>query len=100
MGVSTGAFRKAFEMLCAELGLSGFNFRPYSLRRGGATNLFRSTGSVSKVIVRGRWASQRTARIYVLEGMGVLAEVNLSEPQRELFEWAARQLVALAQVLG
>ncbi len=37
----------------------------YGLRRGGATGLFRRTGSFDKVCDRGRWGSVAACRIYV-----------------------------------
>ena len=47
------------------LGLSGANLRYYSLRRGGATKIFNETGSFDACAEAGRWASIRTARIYI-----------------------------------
>ena len=38
------------------LKLSAFNFRPYSLRRGGATFWFNHHGSMDRLLLQGRWA--------------------------------------------
>ena len=35
------------------------------MRRGNARSLFRATNSLDVVVVKGRWANQHTARIYV-----------------------------------
>ena len=51
---------------------------PYSLRRGGATTLFRETANLELVMVQGRWQSQRTARIYVNDGMAAEKEEQFS----------------------
>ena len=40
-------------------------FTPYGLRRGGATGLFRRTGSFDTVCDRGRWGNVSACRIYV-----------------------------------
>ena len=48
-------FYKFFKHCCAVLGLQGF--RPYGLRRGGATELWRVTGDLDATLLRGRWSS-------------------------------------------
>ena len=48
-----------------ELGLGSFNFRPYSLRRGGATFWFAKHGSLDRLLLQGRWQAPKTARIYI-----------------------------------
>jgi hypothetical protein len=40
-------------------------YRPYSLRRGGATFLYEQSSSLSAVTTRGRWSSSQTARLYI-----------------------------------
>ena len=54
------------------LKLDSFGFRPYSLRRGGATHWFRHHGSLDKLMVQGQWAAQKTAKVYINEGSGYL----------------------------
>jgi len=44
-------FRKIFEACIGELNLNN-SFRPYSLRRGGASHFFRVTGSMDRTMVR------------------------------------------------
>ena len=58
-------FRKLFREGLLALGLEQGNFRPYSLRRGGATMYFRKNSSFDFVRQLGRWNSDRTARIYL-----------------------------------
>ena len=68
-----GDFRKVFSSLLEELDISDWGFRPYSLRRGGATEHFRAFNSLSATAVRGRWASPKMARIYLNDGLATLA---------------------------
>lgn len=62
---SPAAFRRRFAQLCNIFGLDHLQFRPYSLRRGGATDLFQQTQSMEAALIRGRWESSRVARIYI-----------------------------------
>ena len=74
-------FRELFAQGLVALGCADWGFAPYSLRRGGATELWRRTGALSRVTLRGRWAQPATARIYVNDGLAVLAEMRLpAEP--------------------
>ena len=61
------------------LKLDSMGFRPYSLRRGGATHWFRHHGNLDKLIVQGRWAAPRTAKVYINEGLAVIAEFKIPE---------------------
>ena len=49
--------RCRFRELCNLLGVAEHNFRPYSLRRGGATAYFQATHSMEAALFRGRWGS-------------------------------------------
>ena len=69
-------WRKKFAQYLKDLHLDAFEFRPYSLRRGGATFWFRKHGSLDKILVQGRWQAQKTARIYLNEGLAVQAEMQ------------------------
>ena len=71
-------FYDLFAKALVELGLQDFGFRPYSLRRGGATAYYRATRNMAATIERGRWASIRVARIYINDGLA--KEVDLRIP--------------------
>ena len=58
--VTAGAFRLWFDRSCSELGVGSCNFRPYSLRRGGATHHWQLHANMSKTVERGRWSCIRT----------------------------------------
>ena len=75
-------FREEFQQLAALLGLATYQFRPYSLRRGGATFDLRQSGNMELVLVKGRWQSNRTARIYLNDGLATLTTKAMSEQQR------------------
>ena len=70
-------WRKMFSNTLEALNFHGFNFRPYSLRRGGSTFWFSQHGSFDRLVVQGRWQSQKTARLYVNEGLAMMAEMTL-----------------------
>lgn len=75
---SPAAFRKRFAALCTLFDLTKHGFRPYSLRRGGATDLFQRTQSMEAALIRGRWESSRVARIYISDGLSHLPKLVLS----------------------
>ena len=83
---------KTLRRLCAHcvacLGMQSLAIRPYSMRRGGATQLFRSCLSYDVVSDRGRWHNVATCRRYVEDGAAQLASLRLSE-------WQEAQVKAL-----
>ena len=91
------SFRAWWRRAIAELGLDPEIFRPYGLRRGGATEFYRRTGSLEATLFRGRWSSLRTARAYIVEGMSLLAQgsIDLSKvPGARLYLQALRTFLA------
>lgn len=70
-------WRKKFADTLKALSFDKWDFRPYSLRRGGATHAFAQHGSFDKLLIAGRWQSQKTSRIYVNQGLAVLAELKI-----------------------
>lgn len=74
---SPATWRKLFSDTLCKLGLDSFGFRPYSLRRGGATFWFGKHGSMDRLLVQGRWSAPRTAKIYINEGVAILAQLNV-----------------------
>ena len=76
---SAESFRNAFRHHCKVFDLCEHNFRPYSLRRGGATALFQETGSMEQTLLKGRWGSTKVAKIYLADGLSYLPGLTLSE---------------------
>ena len=82
---NSSQWRDRFARCLSSLGLASFDFRPYSLRRGGATYWFSQHGNLDKIIVLGRWQAQRTARIYINEGLAAIAEMALPRAKLKPF---------------
>eukprot|EP00971_Amphidinium_carterae_P090228 1786188-Amphidinium_carterae.1 len=51
-------------------------FTLYSLRRGGATEDFRLSQNLPRVLLKGRWSDTTTARIYLNEGLALQAQTH------------------------
>eukprot|EP00438_Fugacium_kawagutii_P031108 Skav214914 [mRNA] locus=scaffold2073:21626:30504:- [translate_table: standard] len=65
------------------------SFRPYSLRRGGATADFRAHGQMERTLIKGRWGSTQSARIYIQEGLSALVKLQLRKEQAQLLQYYA-----------
>ena len=82
--------RRGLNLLVELAGLSRLEFSPYSLRRGGATWQFQQTGSLDSCIVRGRWDSVRTARVYIQDGLAVHGSLRLTALEQRALRTAAK----------
>ena len=89
---SEAEFYKLFNAALVALGLSNFGFRPYSLRRGGATAYYRRGRDMQATIDRGRWSSARVARIYINDGLAKEVELRIPEEVLSGLEVRARAL--------
>ena len=74
---SPAHWRGLFSECLVALGLEHFQFRPYSLRRGGATWWFTKHQNLDRILVQGRWLAHKTARIYINEGLAMLAQTTI-----------------------
>ena len=83
-------FRNLFFCLLEHLEIQGL-FSMYSFRRGGATWHFLLNGSMEATLLRGRWLSTSTARIYLQDAAATLAHLQISPAQiaymRCLTQW-------------
>ena len=79
-------FRKLFYGALKVLGLSGYHFKPYSLRRGGATHHYRVKGDLNGTALRGRWANIKTARIYITDALVKLQEATFTPKELEAIQ--------------
>ncbi len=77
-------FRSKFAHVCKVFQVEHLNFRPYSLRRGGATAFFLRTGLMERTLVRGRWASSSVARLYICDGLSQLPNLRGSPFTKKL----------------
>ena len=57
-------FRTFFQQAVTTSGLQELGFKPYSLRRGGATHDFLFHHNVQRTLMRGRWGDVCTGRIH------------------------------------
>ena len=84
-------FRKLFNELILFFDIQGL-FTIYSLRRGGATWNFLHHGSMEKTLLRGRWSSTSTARIYLQEAAATVSHLQLTLHQRSALRTAGEYL--------
>ena len=61
--ISSDFFRRWWRASIAALELDPDVWRPYVLRRGGATEHFRKHGNLESTVFKGRWTCTSTARI-------------------------------------
>ena len=86
---SPAAFRRRFAQLCNIFWFGPFAVQTYSLRRGGATDLFQQTQSMEAAFIRGRWESSRCALIYIyiyLMGLSHLPKLTLSKRTQSMLQ--------------
>ena len=73
---SAAQFRAQFKASLQEASLASFDFKPYSLRRGGATDLWLTSRNYSLVSHTGRWSSERTLRVYIQDSIALLTDLH------------------------
>ena len=78
-------WRQRFQECLEALKLSDWGFRPYSLRRGGATAMFVKCGSLDRVLLAGRWSAVKTAKIYLNSGLAMLADLKIGDKKLQPF---------------
>ena len=100
LGVPAGGFNDVLRRLAGRAGIPGRGVSGYSLRRGGATWHFLSGGSLSKTTVHGRWAHEKTARIYIDGAMAQQAEWSLRPDSRRLLLLGGRVAAGLLAGAG
>lgn len=78
-GYTGQAFREHFDSYLRRFRITQLGFRPYSLRRGGATWVVQTTGSMELALLKGRWQSHKVARLYIADGVSKLPDLLLPE---------------------
>ena len=85
------SFRTAFRKLCDFFRVPSLGFKPYSLRRGGATYLLQIGLPLETILVRGRWRSLNVARLYLQDGLAQLPSLRTSPAvQKTIKHWATQ----------
>ena len=92
-----GKWRAMFNEALVALKIDSHAFRPYSLRRGGATWWFGKHHSLDRILLQGRWHAAKTARIYINEGMAILAELQIRPKDPKLVPYL-RTFVSLLSI--
>ena len=97
---SPANWRSLFNECLQSLKLTQHGFRPYSLRRGGATFWFTKHQSFDRILVQGRWHTQKSARIYLNEGLAVLASMRIPQTHPDILPYlnVFRQTVQRPQI--
>ena len=85
-------FRKCFKLFLCAFSLESYHINVYSLRRGGATWDFLSHQSMERTLLRGRWSSTSSARIYLQDAAAMITHLRLSDDQIDLANSAATLL--------
>ena len=81
---SPAKFRERLQELVTIFHVQNFNFRGYSVRRGGATAFFAQCGLMERTLLRGRWASVQVAKLYLCDGLAQLPKLKASQTTRKL----------------
>eukprot|EP00435_Cladocopium_sp_Y103_P056632 s889_g19.t1 len=89
---SAARFRSLWHKAVHFFGLQDYHIQPYSLRRGGSTSAFRKGIPFDQLMVRGRWAHQQTARLYLDEALQQSAVLSFPEASHRRLQWARRYL--------
>ena len=90
-------FMTLWREIIDSLKLSGCNFYPYSLRRGGASSAYRQGASLDLLVTKGRWSSVSTARIYLDLGLQSLANLTLPTASQPLLLRARQHFSRVSQ---
>ena len=91
---SATKFRAMFEHYLVLLGLGSQGFKPYSIRRGGATFDFVVHKNFERTMIRGRWQAVKTARIYINEALAEYTQLRIPESATRTVQYWASQVAA------
>lgn len=83
---SPQVFRNRFKLLMVAYDLERHQFRPYSLRRGGATHLFQTTHSMEATLTRGRWESSKVAKVYISDALSYLPNLRATKLTKSMLK--------------
>ena len=92
-------WREMFQNCLKSIGVERWDFRPYSLRRGGATSLFVKIGSLDRVLLLGRWTAVKTAKIYLNSGLAMLADIQIPKKLLRPFHLVFNNFLSSVQTL-
>ena len=87
---SAASFRKIFNECVETFQLTKLDYKPYSLRRGGATHDYMKQGVLEPILLRGRWHSLAVARLYLEDGLAQLPSLCLPESTQSVLRRHSR----------
>ena len=80
--MSSKQFQDRFAAYLDQLDCSNLGYRLYSIRRGGATYDYMTHKSLSRTVLRGRWTSSTTAKIYIQDAVALVAATQVADVAR------------------
>ena len=83
------AFMKLWDEIVQYFGLTGLHYKPYSLRRGGASTSYKNGSTLDQLVTKGRWQHVHTARLYLDTGLQALAQLQHPPTSRPLLRQMA-----------
>ena len=83
-GLTANQFRARLKLYLKFFDLLSCNFTAYSIRRGGASHAFATGSHFDDLLLRGRWQSVKTARIYLDSGRAALVRMAFSAQEESL----------------
>ena len=94
---SRRSFMDTWHSIVAELKLPHGFYKPYSLRRGGATSCYKNGCTLDELVTRGRWQHVHTARIYLDTGLQALATLKIPSAAQPCIQAATGHYVTVSQ---
>lgn len=96
---SLRSFRSTFAQFISFFELEDYGFTPHSIRRGGASHAFAEGVTFDELLIRGRWQSNRTARLYLDTGRAALIQTRFTPRQKRFLSRYITQLVVFCEQL-
>ncbi len=82
-----GNFRARWHWAISALSLDPAEWKPYALRRGGATHHWATHKDAPSLCVHDRWTHFRTAQLYAVEGHEMLKATQIGKEASEKIAW-------------
>ena len=93
-GFTESAYRYIWKKSLSALGLAHIGYVPHSTRHGGATADDLAGISLENIVMRGRWKSTESARIYIQSGRALLLTIQSPAAVHELGTQLSMKLFA------
>ena len=94
-GGKTTSFRTRFDQALEQEDVKDMGFRPYSLRRGGATAAFQAGLSYDAIAETSRHSSLRSLKVYINDALAEALSFRFTPTQRKRLDGRAADLHSL-----